>query len=145
MFTGIVLKGFTYVKVYPVLEIKLGLAPANGMTHHKVNAGDVMEFEDQTAFEMMEAVATEGGGMLARQYRLGSNEMVNTPGILRWAQAHIKTDGLAVKRVIYAWAPTPGMSAEEKAARPSKRLLESLVNGKVKHTIDGDTVVFPVL
>ena len=54
-----VVKGFHYVKVYSVLEVRLGIAPA-AMTHHDAKKGDVMEFEDRSAFEEMEEVAAQG-------------------------------------------------------------------------------------
>lgn len=67
-----------------------------------------------------------------KTYRLGSNEMINAPGMVAWAinGAHFAKDRPAMVRVI-----ADGWNIPAEAAR-------ALLTGKVPHTIDGETVVF---
>ena len=67
-----------------------------------------------------------------KTYRLGSNYMINAPGMVAWAinGAHFAKDRPAMVRVI-----SQGWNVPEDAAR-------ALVTKKVPHSIDGDTVVF---
>lgn len=66
-----------------------------------------------------------------KTYRLGSNEMVHTPGIVAWAinGAHFKRDLPQMVRVIESY----GVPA--KAAR-------ALVTKAVPYKVEGDVVVF---
>jgi hypothetical protein len=66
-----------------------------------------------------------------KTYRLGSSEMVHTPGIVRWAinGYHFKEDRPALMNVLRGWnLPDPAIDA--------------LLSGKASYAVEGDVVVF---
>ena len=69
---------------------------------------------------------------MAKEYRLGSAEFVNAPGLVAWAinGAHFQKDRSAMINVIEKTWSIPRVAAF------------ALVTGEVPYTVDGDTVVF---
>ena len=67
----------------------------------------------------------------AKTYRLGSNEMVSAPGMVRWAinGASFKSDIPQMVKVIESWGVP-------------KAAAHALVTKKVPFTVEGETVVF---
>ena len=65
-------------------------------------------------------------------YRLGSNPMIHTPGIVRWAvhHYHSPSDRKYLTKVI-----SEGWGVPVKAAK-------ALLSGKSTYTVEGETVVF---
>lgn len=69
-------------------------------------------------------------------YRLGSSPMINTPGILKWAQNgyHFKKD---LKHLLNVFVT--GWTGEN---APTPEIFDRLLKGEIPHTIEHDAVVF---
>jgi len=70
--------------------------------------------------------------MQARTYRLGSSEMVHTPGVIAWAKNAyaFEKDRNQLRKIV---SETWGVPDE---------VAHRLLSGETNYTIDGNTVVF---
>jgi len=76
---------------------------------------------------------------MPKTYALGSNEMVNTPGLLRWAMNgyHFASDRPSLLNVF-----TSGWSQEENPNNPPKEMFDRLLKGEIPFTVENNAVIF---
>ena len=138
MITAIVLKPFHYL-------LQNGETFANqilkdtGVTRHEAALGELFEFGKAADFIRLQKIAKLNNGELARQYRLGSAELCNTPGLLAWAQNgyHFKRDRPALLRTFTTGFPGPNA--------PTKEEFDKLLSQQWKFAVEDGTVIFPVV
>lgn len=68
-------------------------------------------------------------------YRLGSNELIHSPGVVAWAingYAFERDRGVLRRVIVDGWTGIPDNAAHQ------------LLSGSVPYAIEGDTVVFTI-